>query len=219
MTRPITCIMHLPVDILCDIFAATNSIQISIILARSGRLLLSIWETNKEFICHDVLPASLPSYYDVHRVTKLEQSIQRGLEQPVRIRILQHAREARLAADIFAENFVKYYGAVGRCRFFGSHKRIQPPFLAKSERLRFISVYHTTQLLVICSEERSGVQRQTLAEILKNMFVHTYFQVEKVGRWLYCVCKYENRLCRTYCYVDDRSEQLYSLVPQKTRDR
>ena len=203
---------QLPGEIVCQIFAATNSIQTILTLTRTCRLFTEVWNINKESICRDVLPASLPSYSEARELAQIELEIQCVSGESVNTRVLNHAREAEYALKLFIENFVKPHGDNGR--FFWP-RRLQPPFMSKSERLRFVHAYHITKALVLCSS--SPKHRQAQAYILQQIPVHPYFHVRDAARWLSSVCddEYRNRwLDRSPA---NHSEQLYSGVPPKTR--
>ena len=103
---------------------------------------------------------------------------------------------------------------IGQARGHGS-KRVSPPYLAKSERQRFIHAYCIVHLLVL-----SCMDRNHEANLVTSLYSIQYDVYYHVARWLINVCDPDSRSRRTDHKPDpkSRSDILIAALAKTTQD-
>ena len=200
---------QLPPEILSQVFAATESIEAVLALSQTCKLLNSIWTLDKEPISKSVLPLSLPSFELAQNLVWLNRSTTDVDPEPAFNKsILSTAHEAALALTLFTENLAKPYG---KTPFFFP-RRVTPPYLLKTERLRFIHAYQTAKFLVVCPKESRYAELLTRA--LQQLSLHVYFHVRDTATWLSRITYHGYR----HRWSEDSSEELYNLISLEAKE-
>ena len=178
----------LPGEIICDIFAATASIETALRLARTCRRLNNTWLTYRDTICMTLLPECLPAYDLAQSAAQLRSSSRDHTKVETHtVSVLDQGREAGLSLLLFIEDFVKPWGKTG----FFYPRRTAPPYLSKSERLRYLHAYQLTKSLILAAKSKE--HHEFLTSMLQSLSAVTYFNVRDVAEWLANVVSHDYR--------------------------
>ncbi|MCJ1453770.1 hypothetical protein MMC28_004119 [Mycoblastus sanguinarius] len=141
-----TNLQSLPIEILCLVFEAADSLHTAIALAQTASKFQEIWTSSNRSICLKVLPRSLECYEDAQELAIAQSKVVLHREQITTPndsewrqmqhikRLLGNARNIKIACDKFAKGLSALRAR--KLNYYGN------PNVSSAERTRFIQDYY-----------------------------------------------------------------------------